>query len=150
MSKTLKVFILEDSSDRVRKFQTEFAKWGKPHDISQTHSVGIAKIHLDRTAYDLVLLDCDLDISHYGGESSDVPNGLDFVKWLIANPDIATRNTHYIVHSLNETNRPEMRRLLTEAGCSAEEFPFLWDEHHLWKIHGKLNDTLEAKESCRS
>jgi CheY-like chemotaxis protein len=114
----MKILILEDSDERIRKFNENLNKDGIS--VTFTKFVEPCIDILKKEVFDYLFLDHDLGGEVYVESGGDKETGYDVAKWLSENTDRMPKNI--ILHSLNEAGRENMQSLLPDA----KQIPFAW------------------------
>ena len=115
----MKIFILEDSNERIKQFKKRFFK----EELYIERDVKAAiKLFKGNYPFDVIFLDHDL-----GGEemvdSNDNNTGYQFVKWMVENYKVD--GTDIIVHSLNPQGADRMIFEMKEHGVRSRKIPFI-------------------------
>lgn len=112
-----KVFILEDSLNRVRLFEEVL----KGQDYWIRDKVKEAKEVFEKHGpWDLILLDHDLNDFHYANQDAVEETGTEFAKWLSTLPPKGS----VVIHSFNMGGAERMHKLLTDSGWHTVRMPF--------------------------
>ncbi len=125
----MKIFVLEDDLNRIEWFQKKF---GATHSLFMAKSVEEGqKVALENGPFDTMFLDHDLAPQHYldfdpsvqEGDfiAENIPDGHDFVQWLINNKKVIHRYTQIIIHSANPIGSKRMCDTIN--GSSLDVFP---------------------------
>lgn len=126
--KRKKVFILEDSQDRVK----EFKKRLEGCDVFITDNVKEAKKNFKENEWDLIFLDHDL-----GGEAfvdiSDPNTGSAFASWLTTQLEPGT-STPIFIHSANNPGARNMSNILKHKRINSHRTPFIWLQSEFEKV----------------
>ena len=115
---SLRILIVEDDNNRVKKFQS----W-LPDDMRLVHASSAGRVlgilQRDRDVYAGIMLDHDLQIQ-IATEHDFFLSGTNVVEWIIAlvRPDIPV-----LVHSMNPADAPLMVKRLNKAGFSVTRMP---------------------------
>lgn len=125
-----KVFILEDSEDRMVEFRKRFKDKAL---ITHSDKVEEAKkLFSEEEFWDLILLDHDL-----GGEAyvnSNHPNtGAAFCRWLAKKNEVKYPS-QIVIHSANQIGAKEMAKTLREAQMVCSYHPYIWLEKEFGQI----------------
>jgi len=118
----LRVLIVEDDSQRYAIFDKIFAN----HDVTKATraAVGCAWLHKDRAAFDLIMLDHDLELTHYTMESvlgTRAAGTGQEVAHAIARLDTPPM---VVVHSLNPGGAAAICVILADAGVPHHRVEF--------------------------
>lgn len=115
-----RILIVEDDAGRRSWFDKRFADCQR--DTTDDVSVAI-QLLLERD-YELIFLDHDLALEHYGLEMADDGlTGYVVASWLAEHPE-RQPDAQIIVHSLNYAGSDRMVQCLQSAGREAEHIPF--------------------------
>jgi len=104
----MKVFILEDDAERIRRFYDVL----EGHEIRYTDYVEEAKSICLKTEFDILLLDHDLDHEVYV-DSNKANTGYQFAKWF---RDQGLHVKEIVIHSMNPVGAENMKHALE--GCA--------------------------------
>lgn len=124
-----RILLVEDSPDRVSSFKSRFREALWPFNMCVTADSNEAISLLQKETFHVILLDHDLTEAHYGGDYSQEDTGYEVAKFLAQNPQIARRNGHIYVHTLNEHGRARIHGLLLSCSVPHTPAPFLWAEY---------------------
>lgn len=113
----MRVFLLEDSAERLKTFSRLLA--ADKVDRGTTLREGY---HHFKPPYDLILLDHDLEAAHYKDLQLEIGTGTEFVKWLTNR--YLTPMCPVIVHSMNFFGRRRMCEHLDKEGWEVYDIPF--------------------------
>jgi CheY-like chemotaxis protein len=115
-----RVLIVEDDEARCAWFRERL----KGRRLDVTCDVPTALLWLAEREYEAVLLDHDLQDSHYFSNApDDERTGYAVARWLADNPT-SQRDALIVIHSLNYTGARRMLDALRDAGRDAEHIPF--------------------------
>jgi CheY-like chemotaxis protein len=115
-----RVLIVEDDEARCAWFRERL----KGRRLDVTCDVPTALAWLAEREYEAVLLDHDLQDSHYFSDATDDERtGYAVARWLADNPT-SQRDALIVIHSLNYTGARRMLDALRDAGRDAEHIPF--------------------------
>lgn len=130
MSKrTVRVLILEDSEERLKKFRAFFA--ANNHYVFEadyTKDVDQALAWFDEKQYDIMCLDHDLDEAHYAGTLSTTKTGYDFATAICGRPQ-CQGVVLAVVHSVNPSGNKNIVMALQSAGITNWSQPFVWESN---------------------
>ena len=119
----MKIFILEDSLNRIETFRRKLA--GHDLVIAENAKDAIAVLGNDQV-FDIMFLDHDLGGKppEYYGQDCDIDNpntGSEVVRWMLAN-----QQSYYpvIIHSLNTVAAHDMKRKLEDIAMECYYIPF--------------------------
>lgn len=117
----MRIFILEDEIDRYPRCQLKDVL--AAHDLTMVRTVRDAMRLYEPDAYDLLLLDHDMEGFYENPEAIHKNTGTWFVKWLVS---LSHRGPtpSVILHSQNSTGRRAMAHHLSDAGWIWQEVPF--------------------------
>ena len=121
-----KILILEDSDERVQKFEFWLPKYLQEHaQLYVASTVRKAQeLFREHKPFDLILLDHDLD-GRVFVESSEFNTGARFAKWLSDPARIVDIiNTQIIIHSMNPAGSENMRQEFQLAKIPAQKVPY--------------------------
>ena len=99
----MKIFILEDSENRIKMFKKHF----KDHELDITKDISTAKHLLSTEVYDLICLDHDIDNDEYGSNDT----GYDIAVF-IKEKNIKTT---VVLHTCNSIGASRMGMVLPES-----------------------------------
>lgn len=122
----MKIFILEDSMERVRIFN---ATLGPKHDIVQVDTASKAIEWLQKQEFDVIFLDHDLggQPPMYYGIDCDISNantGSEVVRWMLSSVEFEFPEL-IIIHSVNVPAAKDMQQKLNDAQeCAVHYIPF--------------------------
>lgn len=106
----MKVLILEDDSQRVKKFRQKLHR----HELTITDQVSVAKEAIRLNDFDFIFLDHDLDNRQYV-DSAEENTGYQLCRWLATDKEQMNREFGSIViHSMNTIGAMNMYNALRE------------------------------------
>ena len=140
----MKVFILEDSPERLEEFQKHFDPNVDTVDIIDTCQ-DFQRFH-DGQPYDLILLDHDLGgrqvVVAVGGFLEDhEDSGTTFVSDIV-DYKVIKGNPTIVLHSYNPEGAARMAKILKTGGWDAVSAPFGW---HCFNIIAAVRKRLEER-----
>jgi CheY-like chemotaxis protein len=112
-----RVFVLEDSSERIKQFKQRFLEQGWIGYFSVTASDAIR--NLDLLRFDLIFLDHDLGGQVYVNKD-EKNTGSEVARWIREHPVVCP----IIIHSLNPAGAEYMKSILPKA----VHIPFVWNK----------------------
>lgn len=117
----MKILILEDDEQRVKKFKEQM--YG--HVLYITHLPKQAKKWLEEIEFDLITLDHDLAEEMQGLDNNfDVGTGLEVANFIGQNPQLSQK-AQILIHSLNGGGAQRMISAMKSRG-EIQHVPFLW------------------------
>jgi CheY-like chemotaxis protein len=103
-----------------------FRKNSVGHHVDYAYNAETALAFLTEHCYDVVCLDHDMSIETQNQLLTGEKDGRYIVKELIRLKPEISKETVFVVHSLNYAGSREMVASLKEAGYSAKAIPFAW------------------------
>jgi hypothetical protein len=118
----MKILILEDDENRVKKFKQNFIGC----ELFITHLPETANKWLEEEEFDWIFLDHDLEYWHYGsGYTGNHSTGLCTAEYLGNNPKLSNK-AKVVVHSRNEEGSSRMFKALGDRNKFEIPFPHLF------------------------
>lgn len=140
--KNIRVLVLEDSEERLKKFRAFFAVHNHyVFEVDYTKDVDQALAWFDEKQYDIMCLDHDLDEAHYAGATTTAKTGYDFVKALTGRPH-CKGVVLSVVHSVNPIGNGRMIGVLRDNDMTNWSKPFVWDSN------GKMEQLVALFSHC--
>lgn len=117
----MKILILEDDENRVRKFKQQFFN----HEVYISHLPKQVNQWLEEIEFDVITLDHDLSEEVQGLDNNfDVGTGLEVANFLGKNLHLSPK-AQIFIHSLNGNGAQRMITAMKDRG-EVPHVPFLW------------------------
>ena len=117
-----RILFLDDMQTR----HEVFMKWCPPSWlVTKVHTAEEAIDVLREMEFDIVCLDHDLAVHHYGKHTDDVFTGLEVVRTIVR--ENLQHKAQFFIHSMNPVGSTAMVNMLFKSGRDAIQAPF----HHL-------------------
>lgn len=113
----MKIFILEDDSERIKAFSRALNE--VDYVVANTVEDGQK---MWNPPYDVILLDHDLDFAYDDDKLADEQTGHTFAEWLPFHS--CDKNTRVVVHSFNYSGARRIAQTMHEKGYNVVQQPF--------------------------